>query len=117
MPLDVLHRLLAPLREPPLSSRYPDAPPLVQPATRGLPELDPARCARERACADACPTSAITVLGDAWSIDAGRCVFCAACAIACPNGAIRMGARVELAAVDRATLIEVVALPDAGGRP
>ena len=117
MPLDILHRLLAPLREPPLSSRYPDAPPLVPAATRGLPAVDATRCARERACVAACPTGAIAVEEETWSVDAGRCVFCAACAPACPHAAIAMSLRVELAATERATLVEVVALPGRGGRP
>jgi len=111
MPLDVLHRLLAPLREPPLSSSYPDAPPLLQPATRGLPELDPARCSRDGSCVAACPTGAIVVTEARWTIDAGQCVFCMACAAACPERAIRMGPRVELAGRDRDGLIELVELP------
>jgi formate hydrogenlyase subunit 6/NADH:ubiquinone oxidoreductase subunit I len=110
MPLDVVRRLLTPLREPVVTSRYPDAPPLLQPALRGLPEVDPTRCDREAACVSACPTAAINVSDDGWSIDAGRCVFCSACALACPHGAIRLGPRVELAATDRATLVVVTPL-------
>jgi len=114
MPLDVMRRLLSPLREPILSSHYPAAPPLLQPAVRGLPEVDPAACSRDGACVAACPTGAIRLGDDGWSVDAGRCVFCAACALACPNGAIRLGARVELAARERGDLVIVTPV---GQRP
>ena len=110
MPLDIVRRLLTPLRDPVATSRYPAAPPLLQPATRGLPEIDPALCGRDGACARVCPTGAIEVGRTSWSIDAGRCVFCAECVAACPNGAIRMGARVELAGRRRVDLVERIEL-------
>ena len=48
MPLDVVRRLLTPLRKPTATSRYPDAPPLLQPAARGLPGRSiPQRCERD----------------------------------------------------------------------
>lgn len=110
MPLDVVRRLLAPLREPVVTSRYPDEPPLLQQATRGLPEVDPARCERDGACVDACPTGAIQLAVTGWLIDAGRCVFCGLCADACRPGAIRLSRRVELAGTDRAALVELTDL-------
>ena len=110
MPLDVLRRLLTPLREPIVTSRYPDAPPVLQPATRGLPEVDPARCERAGACVTACPTGAIALDDAGWAVDAGRCVFCSACALACPHDAIQLGSRVELAGRDRADLVIVTRL-------
>ena len=78
VPLDVLARILDPLRRPVLSSGYPAAPPLLAQGIRGLPEVDPARCERDARCVAVCPTgdpspSART----GWAIDAGRCVFCA----------------------------------------
>jgi formate hydrogenlyase subunit 6/NADH:ubiquinone oxidoreductase subunit I len=112
MPLDVVRRLLTPLRERVVTSRYPAEPPLLQPAAHGLPEVDPARCDRDGACVTACPTSAISVADSSWSVDAGCCVFCSACALACPEGAIRMGARVELAARRRDGLVVVTQLGD-----
>ncbi len=105
MPFDVLARVLGPLRRPIISSRYPAEPPQLAPGVRGLPELDPARCTREAACVAVCPTGALALGEDDWSIDAGRCVFCAACAQVCPTGAIRLGSRVELAARSREALI------------
>jgi len=110
MPLDVLARILDPLRRPVLSSRYPAAPPLLAQGIRGLPEVDPARCERDARCVAVCPTGAIALGEDGWAIDAGRCVFCAACAGACPTGAISLGSRVELAGRERGALTIVTRL-------
>jgi Ni,Fe-hydrogenase III small subunit/formate hydrogenlyase subunit 6/NADH:ubiquinone oxidoreductase subunit I len=64
MPLDLVRRLLRPLRNQVPTSRYPKAEPLLQFATRGLPAIDPARCDRNAACIEICPTNAIEfVLG------------------------------------------------------
>ncbi len=104
MPLDVLARILDPLRRPVLSSRYPAAPPLLAQGIRGLPEVDPARCERDARCVAVCPTGALALGEDSWAIDAGRCVFCAFCATACPTGAISLGSRVELAVRERGAL-------------
>lgn len=109
MPLDVLDRILRPLRARPVTSRYPDAPPELPPAARGLPELDPARCDGSAACVDACPTGAIVLSDATWSLDTGACIFCRACERACPRDAIKLGGRIELAGRRRADLmIEIV---------
>jgi len=104
MARDVLDRLLRPLSRGPVTSRYPDAPPDLPEAARGLPELDPARCDRSGTCVDACPTGAITLAESTWSLDVGACIFCGACARACPRDAIRLGHRIELAVLDAAAL-------------
>jgi formate hydrogenlyase subunit 7 len=55
---------------------------------RFLPELCDEGC---QACADACPTRAITMHADAGNrldIDYGRCVVCQLCTEACPTGAM-----------------------------
>jgi Ni,Fe-hydrogenase III small subunit/formate hydrogenlyase subunit 6/NADH:ubiquinone oxidoreductase subunit I len=129
MPLDILRRLITPLRDPVATSRYPEAEPFLQAATRGLPEIDPARCENTGACVEVCPTDAIELLPvaapdgepgegararDKPSIDAGKCVYCAACVLACPNGAIKMSSRVELASSNR---IDLIQLPTADGEP
>ena len=59
MPLDLVRRLLTPLRNPVPTSRYPEAEPLLQFATRGLPAIDPSRCDKNGDCVDICPTNAI----------------------------------------------------------
>ncbi len=107
MPMDVLDRILRPLRRGPATGRYPAAPPDLPPAARGLPELDAARCDGNAACVAACPTGAIRVGPGSWSLDAGACVFCGACARACPATAIGMGSRFELATDIRNHLVVV----------
>lgn len=107
----MLDRWLRGWRAGVLSARYPAAPPELEPAVRGLPEVDPERCTRERACEAACPTTAIAV-GAAWIVDAGRCVLCGACERACPTDAIRLGRAVTLAAVTPAGLLHVTPLRD-----
>jgi NADH-quinone oxidoreductase subunit I len=104
MPIDLLDRFLRPQRGRPLTSRYPDQPPVLAPTTRGLPELDPSRCDRSSDCVGACPTGAISLSIDAWTVDAGRCVFCDICVTACPQDAIHLGSRFELAARSRDAL-------------
>lgn len=105
MPLDVFDRLLGPLRRGPLTSHYPDAPPDLPAAARGLPMLDTARCDGSAACVTACPTGAITLTDSTWELDAGACIMCGACERACPRDAIHMGSLIELAVRDSADLI------------
>ena len=105
MPLDVFDRILRPLRRGPATGRYPDVPPDLPAAARGLPELDPARCDGNAACVAACPTTAIRVAAPTWSLDAGACIFCGACERACPTGAIQLGDRIVLAAKRREDLL------------
>jgi formate hydrogenlyase subunit 6/NADH:ubiquinone oxidoreductase subunit I len=107
MPIDVLDRILRPLRRGPVTSRYPAAPPDLPPAARGLPELDASRCDGDSACVTICPTGAIRVGPDTWSLDAGACIFCGACARACAQDAITLGGRIELAADERDWLVVV----------
>jgi Ni,Fe-hydrogenase III small subunit/NAD-dependent dihydropyrimidine dehydrogenase PreA subunit len=68
---------------------YPDGPARLPERFRGLPNLAPARCrAGCRACADACPTQAITAGELTLGLDAGACLFCGLCEEACPEQAI-----------------------------
>ena len=60
----------------------------------GMPRYHPDRCADDcRACADVCPTRAITTrsnvgTGPRLEVDYGRCVVCQLCTEACPTGAL-----------------------------
>jgi Ni,Fe-hydrogenase III small subunit/formate hydrogenlyase subunit 6/NADH:ubiquinone oxidoreductase subunit I len=106
MPLDLIRRLTLPFRNPVETSRYPESAPLIQFATRGMPEIDPALCQNDGACVTACPTGAIKwTAGRVESIDAGKCIFCAACVAACPHDAMSMTPLVELAARTRDGLV------------
>ena len=76
---------------------------------RGQPLIAPTACeAGCRACADACPTRAITLepsLTDPVQIDLGRCVLCGYCAALCPAGKLSFDNEVRLASTERAALL------------
>ena len=84
---------------------YPDGPPPDLPDRfRGHPVFASDRCADGcSACAEVCPTGAITVQ-PALGVDLGRCLFCGECAAACPSGALTYGKDYRLAARGRADL-------------
>jgi len=118
MPLDLLRRLTLPFRNPVATSRYPESAPLIQFATHGMPEIDPALCQNDGACVAACPTGAIKWTdGRVESIDAGKCIFCSACVAACPHDAMSMTPLVELAARTRDGLVRPTEGPALGPSP
>jgi Ni,Fe-hydrogenase III small subunit/ferredoxin len=90
------HRTIAyPAQEPTLPDRF-----------RGLPVVDRSRCPDDcRACAEACPTQAITLEGGRLRLDLGRCLFCVDCIEACPDGAIRYTQDYRLATRTREDLV------------
>jgi len=72
--------------------RFPDAPPPPMPDRfRGRVLFDTGLCPEGcRACAEACPTGAISFATDRKPVvDLGKCLFCDDCKRACPHGAIR----------------------------
>jgi Ni,Fe-hydrogenase III small subunit/formate hydrogenlyase subunit 6/NADH:ubiquinone oxidoreductase subunit I len=84
---------------------YPAQEPTLPDRFRGLPVIDSARCPDGcQACADACPTDAITVDDKKVRLDLGRCLFCVDCTQACPQGAIRYTQDYRLATRTRADL-------------
>jgi Ni,Fe-hydrogenase III small subunit/ferredoxin len=90
------HRTIAfPAEEPTLPERF-----------RGLPVIDSSKCPDGcRACADACPTDAITTNDGDMRLDLGRCLFCTDCVEACPEGAVRYTQEYRLATRARDDLI------------
>lgn len=80
------------LREGSASTTWPfgDGPD-GQDGVLGMPRLDPALCDTScTACADSCPTGAITLTADGGAqLDYGRCVVCQRCVETCPTGALR----------------------------
>jgi len=98
--------LMARYRQGHRTMRFPDGPPPELPARfRGLPRIDRAACAADcHACADACPTQAITINGRP-RIDLGRCLFCTDCTRACPTGALTHSPDYRLATDTRDALV------------
>ena len=45
----------------------------------------PEGCTHCGACIDNCPSKAIDIIDDRWTIDLGRCVFCLECTEICPE--------------------------------
>ncbi len=99
----LMQRFLERLRQGHRTLAWPRAPVTLHPRFRGLPVLDASKCrAGCSACADACPTSAISLAP--LRLDLGKCLFCPVCAQACPTGAIAFGNDFRVAASTRADL-------------
>jgi Ni,Fe-hydrogenase III small subunit/NAD-dependent dihydropyrimidine dehydrogenase PreA subunit len=98
--------LLARFRQRHRTMTYPAGPPpQMPPRFRGRPVLDATRCQSEcHACADACPTQALTINGKI-SVDLGRCLFCTDCTRACPTNAITFSSDYRLATDRREDLV------------
>src|SRR5262249_27171733 len=85
---------------------YPAQEPTLPDRFRGLPVIDASRCPDGcRACAEACPTDAITFPAGAPRLDLGRCLFCTDCVEACPERAISYTQEYRLAARRRDDLL------------
>jgi len=90
------------------TSAFPNEAPVLSDRFRGMPIIDQAKCTAGtngcRACADACPTDAITIGANAPTIDLGRCLFCTDCTNACPTKAIDCASDYRLSANTREAL-------------
>jgi Ni,Fe-hydrogenase III small subunit/ferredoxin len=95
------------LRQGHRTMKYPAAdPPPMPDRFRGLPVIDASKCPSGcKECAEACPTDAITLVGDKPRMDLGRCLFCTDCVDACPEDAISYTKEFRLAARRREDLI------------
>ena len=92
------------LRQGYRTSSLPLGPAPLPARFRGRPTLESSKC-REgcRACAEVCPTNAITQ--EPLQIDLGACLFCTLCQEACPEEAIVYHGDHRLAARSRAELL------------
>jgi Ni,Fe-hydrogenase III small subunit/Pyruvate/2-oxoacid:ferredoxin oxidoreductase delta subunit len=88
------------------TSLYPQSEPTLPERFRGLPVLDQSKCPSGcQACAELCPTDAITVDESVLQLDLGRCLFCTDCLDACPEGAIAYTQEYRLAVRERSDLL------------
>jgi Ni,Fe-hydrogenase III small subunit/formate hydrogenlyase subunit 6/NADH:ubiquinone oxidoreductase subunit I len=102
----MIKSILARLQQGHRTARFPNEEPSLPDRFRGLPVLDQARCGIGcRACADACPTGAISAASGALALDMGRCLFCSECTQACPEGAIEFTRDYRLACAKRPELV------------
>ena len=86
---------------------YPDGPARLPERFRGRPVLHPERCpAGCRACADVCPTAAVSGSDRApLELDLGGCLLCRRCGEACPERAVTFTRDFRLAARTRYDLV------------
>jgi Ni,Fe-hydrogenase III small subunit/NAD-dependent dihydropyrimidine dehydrogenase PreA subunit len=86
------------------TAAYPRGPVELPALFRGMPAIDPARCAAGcTSCADACPTGAIAL--EPLRVDLGKCLFCPVCMEECPTGALHFGRDHRLAGRTREGLV------------
>lgn len=99
--------LLTRFRQGHRTVRFPKAEPTLPDRFRGLPKLNMGACTGDicHACAEVCPTSAITFEGPTLQMDLGRCLFCADCAEVCPSSVIAFTPEYRLAVRKREGLV------------
>lgn len=102
----MMHVLLSRWRQGHRTLPYPKTLPALPARFRGRPLIQADRCPEGcRACAEACPTEAITLDAEGPRIDLGRCLFCPDCVEACPEGALAFTQEHRLAARERGDLL------------
>ena len=102
----MLNVLRARLRQGHRTVRFPAAAPSLPDRFRGLPQAKPGLCPEGcHACADACPTGAITPGRDGIEFDLGRCLFCVECQDACPSEGIVLTREYRMAVRRRGDLV------------
>ncbi|MDR7344392.1 formate hydrogenlyase subunit 6 [Pantoea alhagi] len=96
---------------------YPAEPLAMVANFRGKPEYNAQQCIACGACANACPSNALTMTtaeaGDSvrWSLFLGRCIFCARCEEVCPTAAISLSPAFELSVWKKEDLYETADFP------
>lgn len=101
----MLKVLLARLQQGHRTIDFPDGAPTLPERFRGRPVLDQAKCETGcQACAESCPTDAISSDHRGLQLDLGRCLFCGDCTEACPQEAIHFTRDHRLATRSRTDL-------------
>jgi Ni,Fe-hydrogenase III small subunit/NAD-dependent dihydropyrimidine dehydrogenase PreA subunit len=102
----MIREIFARIQQGHRTMRYPAAaPPPLPERFRGRPVIDSSRCPDGcRACAEACPTAAISITGGA-RIDLGKCLFCTDCIDACPESALSYSGDHRLSTSTRDALV------------
>jgi formate hydrogenlyase subunit 6 len=96
---------------------YPAKPIDLAPNFRGKPDYNAQQCIACGACANACPSNALTMTtaddGSSvrWSLFLGRCIFCARCEEVCPTAAITLSQAFELSVWKKEDLFETADFP------
>jgi Ni,Fe-hydrogenase III small subunit/ferredoxin len=109
----MIKSLYARMRQGHRTGRFPNEEPALPDRFRGLPILDQARCGGGcSACAEACPTGAISAGDGRLSLDMGRCLFCSDCTQSCPEGAIAFSRDYRLACARRSDLVVESPVPE-----
>ena len=102
----MLKLLLARLQQGHRTIAFPNGAPALPERFRGQPVLDQSKCEGGcQACAEACPTGAITSDHRGVQLDLGCCLFCGDCTEACPPGAVRFTRDHRLATRSRHDLV------------
>ncbi len=76
----------------PVTTRYPFAPRVAIPGSRGRLEFTPENCVYCNVCAKKCPTGAIVVqrAQKRWSLDRLQCISCGFCVEVCPKKSLAL---------------------------
>ena len=107
------------LKEPKVTSQYPDEPIIMPKRFRGIQHFEPDLCIVCFQCSKICPTEVINLVGkpnpdpekkgkviDTYDINFEACILCDLCTEVCPTDAIQMTNNFELAVYDKGRLLK-----------
>lgn len=98
----------------PVTLEYPEKRKVIGEHFRGKPVVK--NCIKCRTCQKVCPSGAITITDDKFTINLKKCIFCGNCSFYCPVKAINMTEDYELATSNDRDLELVYNLEEADER-